>query len=117
MASLVHASRDGVEAMRSTILGVDPRIAEGIKWKAPSFRTTEYFATIHLREKFGFSAILHLGAKVRPLGPNGLAIDHPSQLLTWLGKDRARVHFTDLDTFSANREAFIAIIRAWITHV
>ena len=30
-----------------------PGIREGVNWNAPSFRTTEYFATTNLREKDG----------------------------------------------------------------
>jgi hypothetical protein len=58
--------------------------AEGIKWNAPSFRTVEYFATVKLREKKGIGVILHLGARARDLGPDGIVIDDPATLLEWL---------------------------------
>jgi len=48
MAALDHPFKVEIEAIRQAILGADPRIREGIKWNAPSFRTTEYFATTHL---------------------------------------------------------------------
>jgi hypothetical protein len=40
----------------------------GTKWNAPSFRTTEFFATLNLRAKDGVDRVwlvLHLGAKVK----------------------------------------------------
>ena len=92
MMSLDHPFKAEMEAVRRVILGVDPSIAEGIKWSAPSFRTVEYFATFHLREKVGFSVILHLGAKARD-GARPVIPD-PTGLLRWLGKDRAIVRLS-----------------------
>jgi hypothetical protein len=44
-----HPLKQEVIALRAIILGADARITEGIKWNVPSFRTSEYFATFHLR--------------------------------------------------------------------
>jgi hypothetical protein len=65
MAALEHPHKPEIEALRQAICAVDPSIAEGVKWNAPSWRTTDYFATTHLRAKTGFGLILHLGAKAR----------------------------------------------------
>jgi len=104
-------------AVRRAILGADPTIAEGIKWNAPSFRTSEYFATFHLRAKEGVQVILHLGAKARDISIAGGVIDDPSSLLEWLGKDRATVKFRDRADIEAKRTAFVSLVRQWITHV
>jgi hypothetical protein len=85
----VHAHKSEIEALRKLMREVDPSVQEGIKWNAPSFRTTEYFATTNLRAKSGISVILHLGAKIRQLPAGGVVIDDPARLLKWLGKDRA----------------------------
>jgi hypothetical protein len=45
MAALDHPFKRGIEALRKLVLGIDSSIAEGIKWNAPSFRTTEYFGS------------------------------------------------------------------------
>ena len=113
LASLDHPLKPEVLAVRQVILGADPSIAEGIKWNAPSFRTSEWFATFHLRAKAGIQVILHLGAKARS-GPD-IAFDDP--LLVWLGKDRASVTFRDANDVAAKREAFAGLIRRWIEHV
>lgn len=117
IAALDHPFKPEVEAIRQAILSVDPAIAEGIKWNAPSFRTTEYFATVNLREKKGIGVILHLGAKVRDLPPDGVVVDDPAQLLKWLGKDRAMVVFQHLQDFEAKWTVFAAVIRSWIAYV
>ncbi|TYT26428.1 DUF1801 domain-containing protein [Luteimonas viscosa] len=114
MATLAHPYKPGIEALREAILAVDPAIAEGVKWNAPSFRTGEYFATFHLRAKTGIVLILHLGAKARVLPGDGLAIDDPEGLLAWLGKDRAQVVFA-YDADARRRiPALQAVLRQWI---
>jgi hypothetical protein len=117
LASLDHPFKPEILALRQIILGVDPSIAEGIKWNAPSFRTSEYFATMHLRAKDGVQIILHLGAKTRDTATAGLAIADPASLLSWLAKDRASVTFRDLSDIDARGSAFAQLIRQWITYI
>jgi hypothetical protein len=114
LAALEHPRKREILAVRQIILGADPRIAEGIKWNAPSFRTSEYFATVHLRAKDGVQVILHRGAKTRA---GGLSIHDPESLLEWLGKDRASVKFRDLRDIEARQSAFTNGIRRWIEQV
>lgn len=115
MAVLEHPHKAAVGAIRQAILGADRSIREGIKWKAPSFRTTEYFATTHLRAKVGVGIVLHLGAKVRATPT--VSIDDPGGLLEWLAKDRAMVSFAGVDDVRARQSALQSIVRQWITHV
>jgi hypothetical protein len=117
LASLDHPFKQEILAVRQIILGADPSIAEGIKWNAPSFRTSEYFATLHLRAKDGVQVILHLGAKTRDNSTTGVAIADPESLLEWLAKDRASAKFSDLKAIDARRSAFANVIRQWIKHV
>ena len=117
MSELVHPYKTEVEAMRREVLGAGPGIFEGIKWKSPSFRTHEYFATVNLREKNGIGLILHLGAKVKELGPSGIAVEDPEGLLKWLAPDRASVRFASASEFQGKKAAFKSIIRSWVKHV
>jgi hypothetical protein len=117
IASLHHPFEQEILAIRKTILTADPSIEEGIKWKAPSFRTKEYFATMHLRVKDGVGVILHLGAKKRTLPRGSLVIADPESLLEWLAKDRAVATFGDLRDISARQSAFADIVRQWIRHL
>lgn len=117
MAGLDHPFNELVQSIRASIMAVDPGIAEGIKWNSPSYRTNEYFATTNLREKQGVGVILHLGAKVRVIGPDGLSIADPEGLLKWLAKDRAQLVFASVEDFSTKRAAFETLVRSWIEHV
>jgi len=113
MSGLEHPCKPEIEALRQIILRADPAIEEGIKWKAPSFRTGEYFATMHLRLKGGVGLILHLGAKVRDLP--SVPVDDPEGRLKWLARDRAMLTFTGLDELRSSQAAVEHIVRQWIT--
>lgn len=117
LATLEHPRLDEIRALRGIVLGADPSIAEGIKWNAPSFRTGEYFATFHLRQKTGLAMILHLGAKTRDARLGAGAIEDPDGLLQWLGPDRAMVGFADAAAIQTRAKAFQALLRRWIAFV
>jgi len=117
LASLEHPFKQEILSLRQIILGADPRIAEGIKWNAPSFHTSEYFATFQLRAKDGVQVILHLGAKTRATATTGIELADPDALLEWLAKDRASVKFRDSKDIDAKRSAFAKVLREWLAHV
>ena len=117
LAKLRHPHADAFKALRTIILGADPRIAEGIKWNVPSFRTSEYFATFHLRTQRGVGVILHFGAKKRVDLTARVQIRDPQSMLVWLADDRAVVAFADLKDVQAKAQAFATLIRQWIGHV
>jgi Domain of unknown function (DU1801) len=117
MNQLDHPFKPEIQAVRDAILGVSPEVAEGIKWNAPSYRTTEYFATTNLREKAGVGIILHLGAKVRNVGPDGISIQDAEGLLKWLAKDRAMIVFKDMNDFNAKKVAFKSVLKQWLKYV
>lgn len=114
LAQLEHPFRDGFAALRRVILAADAGIAEGIKWNVPSFRTSEWFATMHLRAKTGFGVILHFGAKKNAIAATGIEISDPAGLLHWLARDRAAVVFRDMDDFAARKDTFATLVRDWI---
>lgn len=117
MASLEHPAKDAVESLRSVILASDPSITEGVKWNAPSFKVTEYFATTNLRAKVGVGLVLHFGAKVRDVRAGKDTIQDPESLLTWVAKDRATIVFKDTQEIMEKKLALQAILRQWTTYV
>ena len=117
LAALEHPQKAEILALRRVVLGADPRISEGIKWNAPSFRTSEDFATFHLRARGGVQLILHFGAKKREGKSPRAAIADPESLLEWLGPDRASVRFRDEKEIASRRSAFRKVVRQWIAHV
>jgi hypothetical protein len=112
-----HPLEPEIRAIRSIVLGADPRIAEGIKWNAPSFHTSEHFATFHLRGKSGVQVVMHCGTKAR----SGIAmrdsIADPGALLEWRDANRATVTFADVKDIKRKERDFADIIRRWITNV
>ena len=113
MADLDHPLKAQIEAVRRIIRGVSPDIGEAIKWNAPSFRTTEFFATTNLRSRDRIQLIFHLGAKVRK-DVTALKIADPAGLMKWLAKDRCLVTFGGV---AADQAALEAIVRQWIKYV
>lgn len=116
MRMLEHPLKPGLESVRSTILGVSPKITEGIKWNAPSFRVHEWFATINIR-KDEVVVILHFGAKAKDNSTSGVTVNDPSGLLRWLAKERASVTFSDMKAIESGRAAFAKIVRQWFARV
>jgi hypothetical protein len=117
LAHLDHPLAQEVRALRQIILAADPRVREEIKWNAPSFATTEHFATFNLRAKDAIQLVLHRGAKVREMTDQRLAIPDPLGLLAWRSPDRALATFSDMADVVAKRDALSEIVRAWIAFV
>ncbi len=117
MATLDHPFKAEIQVVRELMLAADPRIGEGIKWNAPSFRTSEYFATTHLRAKAGLALIFHLGAKRRDSPADGVVVDDPRHLLQWLGEDRAMVQFYSAADFAAKKGALKKLVQQWIKRI
>jgi hypothetical protein len=113
MADLDHPLKDEIETVRRIIRGANAAIKEEIKWNAPSFRTTEFFATLHLRARDKIQIVFHLGAKARDDVPS-MTIADPGGLMKWLGKDRCLVTVRDV---TANEKALAAIVRQWLVYV
>ena len=115
--SLAHPREAEIFAIRAILLAADPRIAESIKWNAPSFSTTEHVATFQLRGKSGVQLVLHMGAKPRPDSRVRTSIDEPAAGLDWKSADRAVLTFADLADVEARKEPLTRVVRAWIRHL
>ena len=117
MRDLEHPLKAEIEAIREIVLGVSPTIHEEIKWNAPSFRTTEHFATFSLRMRDRVRLILHTGATVNRTATTGMTIADPAGMLEWLAADRCLVTFRDAKDIDAKRGALESVVRAWIRQV
>lgn len=109
-----HPLKKEIGAVRKIIRGVSPEIGEGIKWNAPSFRASDYFATVNVRDRSGTRPevwlILHTGAK----GKKPVKVADPDGILKWLAKDRALVRFADEKDVRAKKGALEGVVREWI---
>lgn len=115
-------ARDRFSAERDTATSLPvvyavPDVREGVKWNAPSFATTDHFATFHLRARAGVQVVLHLGAKPRQDAGLRNGVADPAGLLEWRGPDRATVSFRDLADVDGKAAAFAEVIRQWVTFV
>lgn len=111
---LDHPLREEIEVVRRDILGLSSTsvpVYEGVKWNSASFRTGEYFATVHLRSTTSVAIVLHAGATAKC---KRIEVDDPAGLLTRLAPDRCMLTLGAGPTFRANRAAMRAIVRAWI---
>jgi len=115
-----HPLRREIGEVRRILLDADPAIREGVKWNAPSFRTTEWFATLNNpgnpRARDRVMLVLHAGAKAKGIETKGKVPD-PEGLLEWLGKDRALVTFADGKAIRARKAALQALVREWTRHL
>lgn len=122
MAALEHPLKRELESLRRLIRGADPAIREGIKWNSPSFRTSEWFATINVcgggrpprpKDPPSLRMILHTGARATAAAKAGFTIADPRGLLKWLGKDRAMVTIANAEDLRVKRTGLTAIFREW----
>ena len=116
LARLDHPLKAEIEALRTIIRGVDPRIGEAVKWNAPSFHLGEHFATFKLHPATRIQIVLHTGAKVRPNAP-AMTIADPTGLLKWAAADRCVVTLADMQAVQAHRADVEAILRQWIAQL
>lgn len=116
-ASLPPPRAELIAGLRALMRELDPAVSEGIKWKVPSWRTHEWFATTHTRVPQGLGLILHFGAKVKPMPEGGPGIEDPDGLLKWLGTDRAMLRFADAEALTQSRAAVLDLLRQWLRHL
>lgn len=105
-----------IDTVRRAILGASPAIQESVKWNAPSYRTSEFFATVHMRSNDGVQLVFHRGAKARD-DEADMEIDDPAGLARWLANDRCLVTLGSGAALRARIPAFRRFVRAWIERV
>jgi hypothetical protein len=109
MRALDHPRKAEIEAVRRIILGANPKMAERVKWNAPSFFHVKDFAAFNPRN-----------AKVAQLVivfHDGWMIDERDGLLEGDYKDRRLAHFADMADVNAKREALVRVVNRWIARV
>lgn len=115
LAAAAHPLISEIQQVRAIMLGIDPTIVEAVKWNTASYRTSDFFAAIHLRSRDQVQLVFHTGAKVKATAVTGITVADPAGLCAWLAKDRCLVSLGTGKQFTANRPAFEALVREWIT--
>ena len=93
-----------VQAVRKVILDSDPRIAEAIKWKAPTFIYKGNLASFYPRSKKHVALMFHTGA----------SLPDPTGLLEGEGDTSRVARFTDAEDLAAKSDALRGLVMAWI---
>lgn len=115
LANLDHPLKDGIVALRQTILGAKRDITEQIKWNAPSFcygGDDRITFRIPPKPKTDVQLIFHRGAKSKD-SANFQFVD-PSGLVQWAASDRGVVTFRSIDEIHKNAPKFIKLVQAWL---
>jgi hypothetical protein len=102
-AQLDHPLKDVMLAVRTAIVGADPRITETIKWKSPTFVYEGNLASINPRAKQFVSLMFHRGAAI----PG----NHPA--LQGGGEQARYMRFGNAAEVSRLRPDLESAVRAW----
>jgi hypothetical protein len=106
MRDVDHPFKAEMQAVREIILGVSPKIAERIKWNAPSFYYGEDLGAFNPRATEYAHLIL--------LFPGGEGMQDSSGLLEGNHKDRREAKFYSLDDVKSKKRALEKIVKGWI---
>jgi hypothetical protein len=113
VAALPEPARGMVELLRRLVADSHPDVREHVKWNGPSFVIDGDDRITLGTDKAGRArAVLHRGAKARPLEGFGFADD--AGLARWVAPDRGLVEFTDLADVETRGEAFKILCRRWL---
>ena len=106
MSDVDHPFKAEMQAIRQIILGASPKIAERIKWNAPSFYYKEDLGAFHPRATEYAHLIL--------LFPNGEGMEDEAGLLEGTQKDRREAKFRSLDEVAAKKAALVELVQRWV---
>lgn len=106
MSKLDHPLKGEIEAVRSIIMNANGKVAERVKWNAPSFYYKDDIAAFHPRatEYVHLVFIFHRGKMIE----DGLGV------LEGEYKDRRMAKFHGMQDIEARKEALITIINQWV---
>ena len=93
-----------VMAVRDVILGVDERLTEAIKWKAPTFLYKGNIASFYPKTKAHVALMFHTGA----------SLPDPTGHLEGEGGTSRVARFADAEDLAAKADALGGLVRAWV---
>lgn len=103
-ATYDNPQKELVQAVREVILDADERIAEAIKWQAPTFMYKGNLASFYPKTKTHASLMFHTGA----------SLPDPTGLLEGEGETSRVARFTDAEDLAAKADALRGLVAAWI---
>ncbi len=112
-----HPLADVMQALREIILGVDPEIAEHIKWNAPAFYYNGQMADFDAKEYKRDLAVYHVrkNDQILLVLPTGAIIEDTSGILEGNYADgRRMVTLKHMDELNAKKDGLQAAIKDWL---
>lgn len=106
MRDVDHPFKAEMQAARAIILGASKKLAERIKWNAPSFYYKEDLGAFNPRATEFAHLIL--------LFPGGLGIPPKSKLLEGQQKDRREVKFHSVADVESKKRALTKLVKDWV---
>ena len=107
MRDVDHPFRAEMEAVRRIILSASPKIAERIKWNAPSFYYKEDLGAFNPRATEYAHLIL--------LFPGGAGMQDEGGLLEGNHKDRREAKFHSVQDVNAKKPALEKLVKRWVS--
>lgn len=107
MAALDHPLQAEINAVRTIIKNADSRIAERIKWNAPSYYYREDLVTFHTRAQQHVHLVFHHPAIV--------TIESP--ILQGDYKDRRMAYFKDMAEVETHRQELERILQYLVAYI
>lgn len=104
MNQLDHPLKAEMEAVRTILLNANPKIAERVKWNAPSYYYKEDIATFNPRAKQHIHVVFHYAP----------VVDIESDLLKGDYKDRRMVYLRTMSEVENNKAALENIMNELI---
>ncbi|MEV8249564.1 DUF1801 domain-containing protein [Microbacterium sp. NPDC076768] len=107
--------RAEVEWLRALVVEAEPGVGEIIKWNSPSYTMNGIDRlTINAAGKGPVRLILHFGTDRAEKNAAPTFSDDPQRLLTWHSDIRASLLVPQSTALAKDRDALIAVIRAWL---
>lgn len=104
MIALEHPLKDEINAVRDLIKNASPKIAERIKWNAPSYYYKEDLVTFNHRNRSRVHLVFHHIAIVKDKSP----------LLEGDYKDRRMMYFSSIEDIRAKEKELNRIIKGLV---
>lgn len=98
-----------IEAVRAIIMNADAKLAERIKWNAPSFYYLKDMAAFHLRSR----SFVHLIF----LFPDGMDIDDSIGILEGRHVGRREIKFHGMADIEAKKPVFEKLVKDWVAYM
>ena len=106
MKNLEHPLKAEIEAVRGIILGANKKVAERVKWNAPSFYYKEDIAAFHPRARDCVHVVF--------VFPRGTMPSDRFGFLEGDYVDRRMARFRDMADVQANKAGLVRLVNHWV---